>query len=207
MLSDINIDYKVNDYSNSLLFNLNQESMENKTIKLNSGKIISIRKQLDKKITEYWHIIRVENVMSKKAIAAGQGSGLDLKALYNTITQLQECRIKIKGMLVCLNSGESSFDYDKFKKTNNYNIFAACEAKEAIAQLKMIHTLDPKIKAKKGLKNIGSVETFSSAKIAQLIKDLQLVANKYDAKLANFNNNTEIDITSYSDSVKEFLAI
>lgn len=181
--------------------------MKNKTIKLNSGKIISIRKQLDKKITDYWHIIRVENVMSKKAIAAGQGSGLDLKALYNTITQLQENRIKIKGMLVCLNSGEKSFDYDKFKKTNNYNIFAACEAKEAIAQLKMVHTIDPKVKSKKGLKKLGSVESLSSAKISQLIKDLQLTANMFDAKLADFNNNTEIDVTSNSDDIKEFLTI
>lgn len=179
----------------------------NKTIKLNSGKIISIRKQLDNKITTYWHIIRSENVMSKKALSAGQGSGLDLKALYNTITQLQETRIKIKGMLVCLNNGDTSFNYDKFKTTNNYNIFAACEAKEAIAQLKMIKTLDPKIKAKKGLKNIGSVETFSSAKIAQLIKDLQLVANKFDSKLEEFNKKTEIDVTSNSDSIKDFLTI
>jgi len=183
--------------------------MENKTIKLNSGKIISIRKELDMKITKYFHIIQNENVMSKKAIAAGQGSGFDLKQLYNTITQLQEKRIIIKGMLNALNNGITSFDINTFKTTNNYNIFAAGEAKEAISQLKIVlkNTLNPAEKAKKGLKNIGKKEVFTSAKLNQLIKDLQLKANTYDAKLEDFNNNTELDVTNCSSSIEEFLTI
>ena len=181
--------------------------MTNKTIKLNSGKIISIRKQLDAQITKYFHIIRNENVMSKKAAAAGVGSGLDLKALYNTITQLQQKRIIIKGMLTALNNGSTTFDLEDFKKTNNYSIFAACEAKEAIAQLKMTPTINPTEKAKKGLKGTGKIETFTSAKIAQLIKDLQLTANKYDANMEDFNNKTELDITACSSDFEEYLNI
>lgn len=165
-----------------------------KSIKLNSSNIINIRKSLCDKITKYWRTIRNENVMSTKAIKAGLGSGYDLKALYNEITQMAEKRIIIKGILMYLNMG-LAFDYDTFKKSNNYSIFAACEAKEAIAQLKMIPTINPVEKSKKGLKGTGKKESFSSAKIAQLIKDLQLKANKYDAELETFNKNTSIELT------------
>lgn len=172
-------------------------NMTKKSIKLNSATIINIRKNLDAEINKSWRIIRAENVMAKKAIAAGIGSGKDLKALYNEITQLQEKRIKIKAALCYLNMG-LTFNYEEFKKTNNYSIFAAGEAKEAIAQLKMIPTLDPATKAKKGLKNIGKRETFTSAKIASLIKDLQLTANKFDAAMEKFNNETLIDLGNLS---------
>lgn len=178
---------------------------ENKSIKLNSKKIIEIRKTLDTEITKCWKIIRLENVMSKKAINAGLGSGSDLKALYNHITQMQQNRIKIKGMLMCLNTGQTTFNFEEFKKTNNYSIFAACEAKEAIAQLKMIPTLNPKEKAKKGKSNLTKKETFTSAKIASLLKDLQLEANKHDAALENFNNNTDIEIIDEIEDIKTYL--
>lgn len=169
--------------------------MDKKSIKLNSANIITIRKNIDTTINKYWRIIRAENLMSKKAVAAKQGSGLDLKSLYNQIMQLSEKRIIIKGILVALNTGTKTFSYEDFKATNNYSIFAACEAKEAIAQLKMIKTLDPATKAKKGLKSMPKREIFSSAKIAQLIHEQQLLANKFDSNLEKFNNNTSIDVT------------
>lgn len=167
----------------------------NKTINLNSANIINIRKELDTNITKYWKIIRTENVISKKAKAAGLGSGYDLKALYNEITQMTEKRIIIKAMLNYLNSGIKTFNYEEFKKTNNYSIFAAGEAKEAIAQLKMISTINPSEKAKKGKAGLSKTETFTAAKIAQLIKDQQMLANKFDKNLLDFNNNTSIEIT------------
>lgn len=163
------------------------------SMKLNSSNIINIRKDLCEKITKYWRTIRNENVMSTKAIKAGLGSGYDLKSLYNEITQMAEKRIIVKGMLMYFNMG-LKFDLDEFKKSNNYSIFAACEAKEAIAQLKMIPTINPTEKSKKGLKGTGKKETFTSAKIAQLTKDLQLKANKYDAAMEKFNSETTIDI-------------
>ena len=168
--------------------------MDKKSIKLNSANIITIRKNIDVTINKYWRIIRAENLMSKKAVAAKQGSGLDLKSLYNQIMQLSEKRIIIKGILVALNTGTKTFSYEDFKSTNNYSIFAACEAKEAIAQLKMIKTLDPATKAKKGLKSMPKREIFSSAKIAQLIHEQQLLANKFDSNLEKFNNSTSIEI-------------
>lgn len=193
--------------NSSRLFNLNQNYMK-KSMKLNSANIIAIRKNLDANINKYWRIIRAENLMSKKAVAAKQGSGLDLKGLYNQIMQMTEKRIMIKGILVALNTGVTTFSYEDFKKTNNYSIFAACEAKEAIAQLKMIKTLDPSTKAKKGLKAMPKREVFSSAKIAQLIHEQQLLANKFDANLEKFNNETSVEITdSIADTFEKDLAV
>lgn len=185
------------------MFNFNQIYMNKKTsIKLNSSTIINIRKNLDTEITKAWKTIRNENVMSFKEIKAGLGSGKDLKALYNYITQLQEKRIKIKGMLMYLNMGITTFNFDEFVKTNNYNIFAACEAKEAITQLSLIPTLNPTEKAKKGKNNMTKKETFTSAKIASLKKSLQLEANKHDAALEKFNKETDIDITGLEEDFK-----
>ena len=174
----------------------------NKSIKLSSSNIITIRKSLDSQITKAWRIIITENVMSKKAANAGMGSGKDLKALYNSITQMQEKRIKIKGILQSLNMNITTFNFDEFKKTNNYSIFAAGEAKEAIAHWKAIlpKCINPTEKSKKGMKGTGKIESFSSAKISQLIKDLQMKANKFDSNLEKSNNNTEIALDETTES-------
>lgn len=172
---------------------------------LNSGDIINIRKNIDEKKKKYWKIIKSTNVLSKKEIKAGYRTH-DLKQLYNEITQLSEKLVYIKGMLFYLNMGITNFNKEDFKKTNNYSIFMACEMKEAIAQLKMIPTINDKLKASKGLKNIGKSEVFTSAKIAALIKDLQLKANKYDTNMETFNTNTTISIDDYTD-IEEFSVI
>ena len=175
-----------------------------KSIKLNSGKIISMRDEINATKKKYWNIIRKTNLLSKKEVKSGYRTH-DLKTLYNEITQMAEKLVFIKGMLFYLNMGITTFDKEAFKKTNNYSIFEACEAKEIIAQLKMIPTLDPKTKSQKGLKAINKEEVFTSAKIAALIKDLELKANKFDAAMDKFNSETEIDITSISDEFKEEL--
>ena len=180
--------------------------MTNKSIKLNSGNIINMRKSIDEKKKKYWKIIKTTNCLSYKEIKNGYRP-YDLKNLYNEITQMSEKLVYIKGMLFYLNMGITTFDKEAFKKTNNYNIFMACEMKEAIAQLKMIPTINEKTKASKGLKAIGKDEVFTSAKIAALIKDLQLKANKFDAAMEKFNNETEIDITSVSDEYSTLMAI
>lgn len=173
-----------------------------KSIKLNSGKIISMRDNINAKKKKYWSYIKAENLMSKKEIKAGLRTH-DLKSLYNEITQMAEKLVYIKGMLFYLNMGNTSFDSEAFKKTNNYSIFMACELKEIIAQLKMIPTLDQKTKAQKGLKAINKDEVFTSAKIASLVKTLQLQANKFDTNLENFNNNTEISVDDKISSLFE----
>lgn len=178
-----------------------------KSIKLNSGKIINMRKDIDAKKKKYWSYIKSENLMSKKEIKAGLRTH-DLKALYNEITQMAEKLVYIKGMLFYLNMGTTTFNKEAFKKTNNYSIFMACEMKEAIAQLKMIPTLDQKTKAQKGLKAMNKEEVFTSAKIATIVKDLQLKANKFDTNMENFNNSTEITIDdTLTDMFKSDLTI
>lgn len=172
--------------------------MNKKTIKFKSADIINLRRSIDAEITNSWHIIRRENIMTKKEIESGMGSGKDLKALYNRITQLAQKRIKIKALLMYLNLGITKFDFEEFKKTNNYSIFAATEAKEAITQLKMIPTLNPTAKSKQTKSTSIKKETFTQAKIASLLKTYQLEANKYDAAMEKFNNNTEIAINDES---------
>ena len=46
----------------------------------------------------------------------------------------------------------------------------------------------------------------NTAKIASLIKDLQLKAVNFDAAMEEFNTNTSIDITSVEDTFKLDLA-
>ena len=107
-----------------------------------------------------------------------------------------------------LNMGITTFNYENFKKTNNYSIFAAGECKEMIAQLKMIPTINPTEKATKGKKNISKSETFTSAKIASLLKDIQLKSNMYDADLKKFNDNTNLTISDdIADSFSSYLII
>ena len=180
-----------------------------KTTKMNSKDIIIARKKLDKTITDYWHIIKTENVMSNKAIKAGQGSGYDLKELYNKITQIAETRIKLKLMLNAINNGVSSFNYEEEKKKHYYTIFAACEEKEKVAHWKDIikKTIDPKEKARKGLKGTGRREIFSSAKITQLINDIQLNINKLDANIESYNDKTNIEFSTEIDTdLRELIA-
>lgn len=184
------------------------KNIKSTKIKLNSGNIIEIRKKLDNKINKYRKIIKAENVMSTKAIKANVGSGFDLKELYNTINQLSETRIKIKGCLQSINMGITNFNYIEFKKTHYYNIFKASEEKEKLTFLNILKNtcLNPVEKSKKGLKNMGKREIFSSAKIASLIKETQLEINKYDTKIEEFNQNNNITVDSIDSDIQNMLA-
>jgi predicted acetyltransferase len=65
--------------------------------------------------------------------------------------------------------------------------------KELWKGLGKIKTIDPIIKSKKG-KFITQVETFSSQKVAELRKKLQLEINTLTAKITEYNNNAELEI-------------
>lgn len=187
----------------SSIINLNQNVMT-KSMKFNAKTIINIRKEIDAKKKSYWNNIRTTNLLPTKEVSYRK---YDLKALYNEIMQMSEKLVMIKGMLATLNTGCTTFDKDAFKKTNNYSIFMATEMKEAIAQLKMVPTLDPGTKSKKGgAAKMGKNEVFTSAKIASLIKELQLKATKYDNNMEDFNSKTEIDISTIADDFKDMLA-
>ena len=178
-----------------------------KSIKFKAKNIINIREEIDKKKKDYWKNIRNTNLLSTKEVKAGYRQ-YDLKALYNEIMQMSEKLVYIKGMLATLNTGNTIFDKEAFKKTNNYSIFMATEMKEAIAQLKMVPTLDPATKSKKGgAAKMGKSEIFTSAKIASLIKDLNLKATKYNNNLEEFNSNTDIEVSSCEDILKTDITV
>lgn len=72
----------------------------------------------------------------------------------------------------------------------------------------MIPTINPSEKASKSKKHMGKTESFTSAKIASLIKETQLMANKFDAKLKEFNDNTNITCTDdIADKFKMEIAL
>lgn len=102
---------------------------KNKSMKLSSKDIIIARDNICKTKTKYWRIIRSENVISKKAKAAGMGSGFDLTQLHNEILQMSNTLIKIKLMLNAINNGIKEFNFEEAKKTHYYTIYAACEKK------------------------------------------------------------------------------
>lgn len=181
----------------------------NKSMKLTSKDIIAQRDNICKTKTKYWRIIKAENVMTKKAKAAGMGSGFDLKALHNQILQMSDKLIKIKLMLNAINNGITTFNFEEVKKTHYYTIYLACEKKEQMAHWDEIltkHTINPATKAKAGIKGTGKIETFTSAKIASIKKNLQLEINKLDADIAKFNDNTTLEITN-DDDIKELMAV
>lgn len=179
-----------------------------KSIKLNSKNLLTTRKSIDDKINKYRKIIKTENVMPIKAVKSSVGSGFDLKELYNTVSQLIELRIKIKGALQYLNMGINEINYEKFKTSHYYSIFKAGEEKEKLVFLNMLKEtcINPTIKSKKGAKGTGKREIFTSAKIASMIKSTQLEINKYDAKIAEFNENAEIMFNGIDDELKTLLA-
>lgn len=175
---------------------------KNKSMKLSSKDIIITRDNICKTKTKYWRIIRSENVMSKKAKAAGMGSGFDLNRLHNEILQMSETLIKIKLMLNAINNGITKFNYEDAKKTHYYTIYAACEKKEQLAHWEEIlkkNTINPATKAKAGAKGTGKIETFTSAKIAAIKKKLTLEINKLDADIAKFNDSAELEISEIDD--------
>lgn len=164
---------------------------------LNSKDIIIARDNASKDITKYWHIIRSENVLPTKQIAAGKTSGYDLKELYNRILQLTNARVMAKGMLNAINMGIKNFNKEDFKKTHYYNIYMACEKKEQLCQLKMIlpKCINPATKAAAGAKGTGKREIFSHAKISSMISKTQLEINALQAKIDSFNESATITTT------------
>lgn len=183
--------------------------MNKKSINLTSKDIIATRDIICKTKTKYWHIIKSENVMSKNAKKAGMGSGFDLAALHNKILQMSETLVKIKLMLNALNNGITKFDYEEAKKTHYYNIYLACEKKEQLAHWEEIlkkSTINPATKAKAGVKGTGKTETFTSAKITQMKKNLQLEINNIDAKIAKFNEDTTISFDD-ANCIEDFVTV
>lgn len=170
--------------------------MDNKTIKLSSKDIITKRDQLSKDITKYWKIIKQQNVMSKKAIAAGLAT-YDLNHLHNQILQMSLQRIQCKLLLNAINNNIEQ--YDDTTNIHYKTIFEANELKEQLAQWEIVlksSTINPATKAKAGAKGTGKKEIFSSAKITSIKKKLELQITALNKKIADFNDTTTIEVNA-----------
>ena len=152
--------------------------MENRTsTKLQAKEILDIREKLDAEIMKSWKELREDAISPKNFVQR-----------YNHIQHLQNKRIVIKGLLMYLNENRKTFDYESFKVSNNYSIFAACEDKEAVAQLKMFSSV-----ACTGMERENR-DTQTNEMIVSLIKSRQNEAENYDAAMEKFNNETYIEV-------------
>lgn len=187
--------------------------MNKKSINLDINALIAYRDNICKTKTKYWHIIKTENVISKKDKKAGFGK-YDLATLHNQIMQMSETLIKIKLMINMINmntdiSKPISFDFEEAKKSHYYNIFKASELKEQFTHWDDIQkkaTINPAIKAKAGAKGTGKIETFSFQKIKAMKDKLQLAINDTDKKIADYNNKAILTITDGEIDMTAFAA-
>ena len=157
--------------------------------KIKANDIIETRDKLSTEITKYWNIIRIENVVNKN-----YQRNYDLKALHTLIQDLAIKRADAKLKALCLNLGIDS--YDKLSNDcNQMNIFMLCELQEQKVQLNQIKTINPKLKALKGKKNLNKTEVMTSNYIKAHIDELDKRIIEYKKKIADFNESHTFDDT------------
>ena len=146
--------------------------------------------KLNKEITNYWHIIRTENIIDN-----GMKRHYDMKALLNVIQTNATDRIQLKMDQLCINLG--------FKKRSDFPsesiypiIFELSEKNEQYVQLGLIKTIDPNIKMKKGKKKMSINEELTRNYISKLMNNLSLEINGLRKKLSDFNEKAELDTST-----------
>lgn len=177
-----------------------------KSMTLTSKNIIKTRDEVSKAIMSNWKYIHKMNLLTKKE--AKKFRTMDLKGLYNQITQFAETRIKAKLLLNAINSGEKTIKFEDLKGSHYYNIYKLNELKEQRTQLDILktkHCMNPAAKAKLGNKN-PKEEIFTNQKVSALIKDIDLEIIDLETKIADFNKNAVIEIDSDPEIEKFALA-
>ena len=150
--------------------------------------IISGRDGLSLSITKYWNIIKSENLIDKR-----QKRNYDLKEVYKKICEMAEQRVIFKLKQQCFNMGMHIKDLPT--DANIINVFKLTELNERKVQLMKIRTLDPKLKAKKGKRNLTKTEVFTSDLIKKEIQNIDLAINEIKLKMDEFNNRELEDAT------------
>ena len=150
--------------------------------------IISGRDGLSLSITKYWNIIKSENLIDKR-----QKRNYDLKEVYKKICEMAEQRVIFKLKQQCFNMGMHIKDLPA--DANIINVFKLTELNERKVQLMKIRTLDPKLKAKKGKRNLTKTEVFTSDLIKKEIQNIDLAINEIKLKMDEFNNRELEDAT------------
>ena len=148
--------------------------------------------KLNKEITNYWHIIRTENIIEN-----GMKRHYDMKALLNVIQTNATERIQLKMDQLCINLG--------FKKRSDFPsesiypiIFELSEKNEQYVHLEIIlktATINPTLKTKLGKKKLSKSEELTSDFIKKSMTNLQLEINNLKKKLEDYNSKAELDIS------------
>lgn len=178
----------------------------NKSIIINSKDIINTRDNLSKNISSYWKTIERMNLLSKKE--AEKFRTMDLKAMYNQITQMAINRVKSKLLLNAINSNIKDFDMKNIKDTHYYTIYMLNELNEQKTHLGLLlskHCINPSAKAKAGKASVKS-EIFTHAKLTSLIAKIDTQIEVYKDKIDKFNSTASITVTlddadSYTDTI------
>lgn len=149
--------------------------------------------KINKETTNFWHIIRTENVVENNF-----KRHYDLKALISLIKNNGNARIRLKLDQMCINLGIKT--RAEFPSNSIYPIiFELSEKNEQFVQLGLIKTIDPTFKMKKGKKRINVNEEITRDYIEKLKNELALEINGLRKKLSDFNENAELDLsTEYS---------
>lgn len=148
---------------------------------------IKTRKDLSNQITQYWNIIKTENVLPKTLKRTH-----DLKTIYTSILNLADQRALIKLKLQAINMG-----YKKFKDIpdacNQYDVFKLSELEEIKVQLERIPIIKPTVKAKIGKKKLNKTEEMTYNWVQARKKEIDLKINELHEKLTKFNDDCEFD--------------
>lgn len=156
-------------------------------MKSKATKIIETRDRLSNDITKYWNIIHVENVVNRN-----YKRHYDLKQVFATVQELAEQRVMAKLKALCLNMGFKHFS-DLPADCIQISIFRLSELQEQKVRLSKVKTISPKLKAAKGKKNLNKTEALTSDWIKARIKELDLQIIEIKQKIADFNENNELE--------------
>ena len=154
---------------------------------MKSSKIIDKRNNISREITNYWKIIKTENVVKK-----GYTRSYNLKQVFEAILKDAEKRINYKLMLQCINMGLHSLK--ELSSNNNYkNVFILSELEERKVQLGLIKTIDPAKKKAIGKHALKETEELTSDWIKERMKEIELSIIKYKSLIEKFNDSIDFE--------------
>lgn len=159
-------------------------------MKSKAKNLIQKRDSLSSNITKYWNIIYVENVVNRNYTR-----NYDLKQLYSEILEMGQKRAMAKLKTLCINMGIKNLK-DLSEDNIQYDIFYLSELKEVkvkLMKLRKEHTINPKLKANKGKKNLSKTEVLTFNWVSARINDMDLKITELNRKLEEFNENAEFE--------------
>lgn len=161
-----------------------------------STDIITKRDNLSLEISKFWTILKTENVVSRR-----YKRHYDMHAVIKLIESLGKQRIEIKMQSLAINLGLD--DVNDLPENSIFPvIYELSELNEMYMQLKYIPTLDEKLIAKYGKKNLKKTEVFSNTFITNYRNNLLLEINALKQKLDNFNAKAGLKNTKKTKKAK-----